>query len=268
MNKILFPTDFSPCASNAFDYANALARKLKATIDLISIFNLPVSDASSVPPDYIQEMLDDKKARIQEQLESFSEQHPSPRIGEKIAEYGVFVYQEVADKAEDQGYDLIVMGTKGEHNTIEKLMGSVTSQMILHASCPVLAVPEHAKFQPIRKIAFATDFFAEEKEAIGSLQVVADAFSADIEYVHIDTSGEAKDLKAEEESIKAKYSFPNFTLVQHKNLYQGMEEYLESNEVDILALFIPRRKLFERLFHNSFSRKMAFHSNIPLLTFR
>ena len=53
MKKILFPTDFSPTAVNAFEYALALAKDLDATIDLMTVYHLPVADASSVPPQYV-----------------------------------------------------------------------------------------------------------------------------------------------------------------------------------------------------------------------
>lgn len=268
MKKILFPTDFSSCASNAFLYANHLAEKLDAQIDLITVFNLPVSDASSVPPEFIQEMLDDKRKNIEEKLEAFHQQHPSKRVGEKIAEYGVFIYQEIVDKAEDQGYDLIIMGTKGEHNAIEKLMGSVTSQMIMHAHCPVIAIPEQAEYRPIRKIAFATDFFPAQRDSFDELQLVAKALSAKIEFVHVETKETYEDLKAKENEIKEQYGYDHFKLVQNKSLMQGMETYVEEDEVDLLALFIPKRKMFERLFHTSFSRKMAFHAQVPILSFR
>ncbi len=268
MKKILFPTDFSTCASNAFVYTQQLARKLRADVDLISIFNLPVSDASSVPPDFIQEMLDEKRSAIYNQLDAFAKEYPSATTGELIAEYGVFVYQEVTDKARDQQYDLIAMGTKGEHNAIEKLMGSVTSQMMMHASSPVLAIPEHAGYRPIKRIAFATDFFPDQKEAIQQLTTFAKNLSAQIEYVHIDTSGNGQTLEGRREEVMRKYGYSQFTLIQNKSLFEGIEDYLVKNSIDLLALFIPKRKLFERLFHNSFSKKMAFHSKIPLLSFR
>ena len=62
MKKILFPTDFSPAAANAFLYAHTLAEALGARIDLINIFHLPIGDASNIPPEYIQKMLDEAEA--------------------------------------------------------------------------------------------------------------------------------------------------------------------------------------------------------------
>ena len=63
MKKILFPTDFSDCAAHAFRYVQELASGLGATVDLLHVFHLPIGDASSVPPEYIQEMLDDMEAK-------------------------------------------------------------------------------------------------------------------------------------------------------------------------------------------------------------
>ena len=41
MKKILFPTDFSPTAENAFLYALALAAAMKAHLTLIHVYELP-----------------------------------------------------------------------------------------------------------------------------------------------------------------------------------------------------------------------------------
>jgi nucleotide-binding universal stress UspA family protein len=41
---------------------------------------------------------------------------------------------------EDEGVDLIVMGTSGKHGLDRFLLGSVTEKVVRSANCPVLAV--------------------------------------------------------------------------------------------------------------------------------
>lgn len=265
MKKILFPTDFSPCAHNAFAYALELAKLLDARVDLVSIYNLPVGEASNVPPEYIQRMLNEKRQATLKNLQNFIVGFPADHIGELRADYGVFVYQEVTDIAHDKGHDLIVMGTKGQHNAMEKLMGSVTTHTMMHASCPVLAIPEEAAFHPIKTIAFASDFSKQEDEAMKHLLSLGKEVGAAIHFVHVETSEEGE-LKGDKQ-VKVPSGFADITVLHSATPMAAIDEYVREKHIDWLAIFIPRRRLWERLFHSSFSKKMAFHTKIPLITF-
>ena len=49
-------------------------------------------------------------------------------------------YAEILRVAEDDGCDLIVMGTHGRKGLRRLLMGSVAEQVVRQASCPVMTV--------------------------------------------------------------------------------------------------------------------------------
>ncbi len=268
MKKILFPTDFSGAARGAFEYALALAEALDATIDVLSIYFLPGSEAASVPPQHIEQLLTERKSRVTEQLHAFLADYSRERIGQLRIDYGVFIYQEIIDAAADGEHDLIVMGTKGEHNRMEKLLGSVTTHTMMHAPCPVLAIPENVRFEPIRKIAYATDFQASDEHAVEELIMLAGELGAEVHFVHIDTNS-GREAKAAVEDLGGESPFPftQFTVVRSPTAQEGVDYYLQQESINLLALFIPRRRFWERLFHSSFSKKMTFHSKTPLLVF-
>ena len=73
MRKILFPTDCSPLAHNAFMYAIEVAKLIDAEIDIISIFHLPMADASAMPPEYIDQMIDERRNEAVQQVAQFVE---------------------------------------------------------------------------------------------------------------------------------------------------------------------------------------------------
>lgn len=268
MKKILFPTDFSEAARNAFAYAVQLAEALEARIDVMSVYHLPINDAGRVPPDYIERMLNEKKQSVDQHLKEFTNDHSQKIIGELKSEYGVFVYQEVIDTAKSGGYSLIVMGTKGERSAIEKMMGSVTTHTMMHAPCPVLAIPEGAEFRPISHIGYATDFEPSDEHAVEQLMEFAGRLGSAIHFVHIDTKAVAGSV--EDYVMVENYPFPftNFSVVGSRSVSEGLDQFVRKNKIDVLALFIPNRRLWERLFHSSFTKQMAFHSKVPLLVFR
>ena len=262
MKKILFPTDCSTLSYNAFLYAIELAKIMDVKIDVLSIFHLPMADASAMPPEYIEQMIEERRAATLANVKRFVDGQEE-RADELRVDYGVFVATEIYEAAGDSDYELIIMGTKGSHNAFEKMMGSVTTQVMMHAPCPVLAVPECAEYKPLKKAVYATDFHLKDPEMVLQLLNICNALGATVDYIHVNK-------KADEPSSKVK-TIAGFAKVEHVNnpsVEEGINSYIDENSIDLLAMFMPRRGLWERLFHSSFTKKIALHTHIPLLVFR
>lgn len=268
MKKILFPTDFSDCAAHAFRYVQELASGLGATVDLLHVFHLPIGDASSVPPEYIQEMLDDMEAKALEELDSFCADYAGrPTLGSRRAVYGLFTPVEITDHAQEGGYDLIAMGTKGERGALEKMMGSVTTDVMMKAACPVLAIPGDAEYRPVGHIAYATDFEPTEEHAVGELMTLAAKLGAQVHFAHVNTGSKGGVIEQVATEKEYPYHFTDFSVINNPSVLDGLDDYIRQRQIDWLAVYIPRRRLWERLFHSSFTKKMTFHTGIPLLVF-
>lgn len=270
MKRILFPTDFTEASERARDYTAKLAAALGAKVDAMHMFNLPFAESAGMTPAMLEEMIATKRQLTREKLEKFLEAVPEEQRGEAIPVFGVFVPEEIDDLVRENKYDLVAMGTLGEHHTqMEKILGSVTSQTMLSVSaCPVLAIPMGASWNGgIRRIAYATDFQPDDEKAASQLLDMAMQLGAEVHFVHVDTKsqiGEKDDFVLLE---KYPFDFTRFAVVSNPNAVEGMDRYLNESGIDLLALYLPRRKLWERLFHSSFTRKMVFHTHIPLLVF-
>lgn len=264
--KILFPTDFSDASENALKYADKLAEELGASLDLISIFRVPAGLSESMGPEMIDQIIKDKKELTEKKMLYLTRDHRPNRETQQEAIFGIFVAEEIAEYARTGQYDLIVMGTKGEEGLYKKIMGGVTTETMLKASCPVLAIPSDAVYQGINSVAFATDYEKNDGGAVQFTKEFTQQIGAEMHVVHV----EKKELFPDEKGEMTDFSvgFSDFTVIQHESVEEGLEAYIEEREVDVLALFIPQRRLWERLFHSSFTKKMTFHSKIPLLVFR
>lgn len=132
--KVLFATDFSEASQTALVYATALARDAGARMLILHVEETPVSYATG-------EML------------VFHPDVPNPelrRMLEKIVPHGGVPYEhhlvvgnpanEIVRLAEEQGADLIVLGTHGRKGLSRLLTGSVAELVLRRAQCPVLAV--------------------------------------------------------------------------------------------------------------------------------
>jgi nucleotide-binding universal stress UspA family protein len=66
---------------------------------------------------------------------------------------------------------------------------------------------------------------------------------------------------------KEQISYPNihFVELEKGDVLQSINNYVETEHVDLLVMAKHNRNFFDRLFHRSLSKKMAFHTQIPLL---
>jgi len=138
--KILFATDFSPASDAALQYATSLARDSGAVLLIVHIQELPTPYAagemmmptSEFPNPEIRHMLEavvpaDKSVRCEHEL----------TVGSPA--------ENIVAIAEDQGVDLIVIGTHGRTGLKRVLMGSVAEAVMRLAGCPVLTVKQASK---------------------------------------------------------------------------------------------------------------------------
>jgi len=56
-----------------------------------------------------------------------------------------------------------------------------------------------------------------------------------------------------------------YDIVTNASIPEGLNDFVLKNESDILSLYMRKRQLWERLFHLSTSKEMAYHTRIPLL---
>ena len=269
MKKILFPTDFSETAKTSFQYAIQLAEVLEAEITLIHIYQLPFIHSEGIPPEQFQEMLDDLEAKVMEKLAQFASKfEEDTNVKMKTdAIFGAVISREITAFAEQQNIDLIIMGTREKHTIVQKWLGSVTSTTMIHAACPVLAIPPHSTYQPIEHIAYASDFSPTDTPAVKQLMQIAGLLGAQIHFLHVETNPDIGEI--EDTVIIDNFPFDHveFAVVNAHSIQEGLNKYIADRQIQVLALYIPKRRLWERLFHRSISKKLSFQSTVPLLTF-
>ncbi len=266
MKKILFPTDFSPAAHNAYQYAIAMAKDMDAKIDLIHIYT-----ASFAGSDFYTDLSKQRKIRIKQQEEmeermhNFINQYDFKNIGDIVVYPGLFIDQEIMERSRKSG-DLLIMGTKGERNAVDKLIGSLTTRLMMTAACPVLAIPENAKYQGMKTITYATTFDFKDTHFLEQLAQFGSYFNSSIQFVHVTDDPR---MEVEENLYLEGLPFEaiHFSIINNPSVMEGIDQYLTEHTSEALALYIPKRSLWERLFHSSFSKKMTFHTDIPLFVF-
>ena len=268
--KILIPTDYSMLSRKAAEYAVSLSANIDAEYILLHCDNVPRPSYSFV------NKLDD--ILRQEALKTGNELADSIRestgVNAKITCDFVFGDPiEVLEKySQKHDVDLIVMGTKGESVIENKIFGSVAAGVLEHVSCPTIFVPQQAEANKPENIAFATDLTNVEEE-IEELIAFAQFFNATIHVVHvypdmIDPS--TFDEEATKLELIANTSYPNITFnaVMDSDIIAGLDQFIASDDPDMIAMFTYKTGILEYLFNTSYTEEMAMHSQTPLLIMR
>lgn len=279
MKNILVPTDFSDNAQNAFVYALHIAHKLGATLTTLHTYTVRYYTPSDTDLSAIQDMLENEVDIEFEEYKAATEK--LRKIAEELGFGEVnmnhllrkgFVTEEILDVIAGEGIDLIVMGTKGASGLKEVIMGSNTAKVIENATCPVLAIPQDAKFTNITKVVYATNCDEHDNLIIERVYQFAQLFNAELNCIHISFIDEAWDkekLKEFEKLTQQAKQTPslNFEVIESESVIDGLKTYAKNNQVSVIAMHTHKRNFFERIFLASYTQKMAYHTHLPLLSF-
>lgn len=135
--NILVPTDFSPCAEHALDYACALAAKLGAKLHVVNAIGGVFPDLPVALTDQMLTSLRDSSTTALARLVD------ARRAGVSFGEVRVIegdARDVILQAATDVHADLIVIGTHGRRGLSRLLLGSVAEHILRRAPCPVLTV--------------------------------------------------------------------------------------------------------------------------------
>jgi len=266
MKKILFATDLSPTAENAFTYAVALAKSFGAVIDIVHVYTVNYEDGQYYAPYYIREVSTAKENSVLEQLDSLSKFVAPRYIGRRHALQGLYADRQIIELSFEGSYDLLIMGTKGAGNALQRMLGSTTTRVMTEAGCPVLVIPASATYHPIEHITYATVYEPSDFPVVEQLINLAEQLNASVQFLHVND----KEVVPTTDFVKMtnlSNRFAVFSEVTGDSVEQGLHTYMDKHPIDLLALYIPQRSTWEQLFHTSFTKKMVFHTDTPLLIF-
>lgn len=139
VKKILVPYDGSEQAQQAVKRAAHIARLQGATLMLLMVVDLNAEVAAfervsmdGYVPAELKEGAYKEIAKIQREMPEDIHVNSTVELGSPA--------ETIVETAEDEGYDLIVMGSRGLGRLEGFLMGSVSQYVLQHVHCPVLVV--------------------------------------------------------------------------------------------------------------------------------
>ena len=271
MKTIVIPTDFSPAADNAVNYGVDMALAIDASVLLLHVYNIPIAlgdvPVALLSVDELKNTAEANIAKLKKNLEHVTSGkikiYTETRLGDVVDEL-----EELAKKIQPFA---VVMGTTGMSAVERTLFGSNALTAIKHLTCPVICVPKGKEYgSGVRKIGLACDFkevaettpVAEIKEFVKEFH--AQLFVLNVDYdnrqVTSDTPEQSALLHTALEEVHPEYHF-----ITHKDIENGINEFAETHNLDLLIAIPKKHKLLDGLFRKSSTKQLVFESHVPVM---
>ncbi len=276
MKKILVPTDFSSCANNALDFAIQSASYMPLEIHVLHAFEA----GQDLYTDYMGLNKEFRLSLMSETQEKLEELKTKVKETSGITLYThlsiLSLTESVLEVSEELNIDLIIMGTLGASGLKEKIIGSRTASLIGKIHLPVLVIPHLYKWKKPEKFLLATNQFENEPAILDFLFEAVDLFMAQMQVIVFNDEenedtftilDQIRKLPPYETLLKKQYHQDTLTTTPlfGNRFEENLQEYIRKNEIDILAMITYPRKFWDRLFHPSVTKRMSYHTQIPLL---
>jgi len=272
MKRILFPTDFSDIATNAFVHALEFAKTIKAEIIVLHSYPvLPVDD------NFFAENFSKEYDTVQlAEFDIFKEEVPKLhalaeacnldkiKMTHRLVEGDLVA--NIADIVKAEKIDYVVMGTSGDTEWEAAFAGSIAGDVIIGIDVPVMCIPDHAKYNQIKVIGFTTRFREKDKIALMALAEFAKKIGAYVRCLYVKTN----DSDISNDTIAAwkeefKLQPVDFFIEESNEIADTVLDFIEQKNIDMLAMLTYKRGFFKGLFQPSYTKKPHPEFHIPLL---
>ncbi len=287
IKRILVPIDFSSNSLTACLFAFALAKKLGSEIKLLHVYNDPFVDSGYMPTrasyqsfsknvlHEIEEMaqknliafLDELKLKLNKFELSDVKFHYNLRKGKP--EY------QIVNLAQTYNPYIIIIGAQGAGKMPSDIIGSVTTKVIENTEVPIIAIPESWEYKDFTHLnmLYATDFQDSDNSAFNKLLDITKPFDISFNCIHIESNENApwKEMQMFKLESSLHKLYPDTEikchLIKHPNLLEGIQNFIDESNIDIISFTSPKRSIFYKLVFPNNLKKMIYQSKIPLLIF-
>lgn len=271
MKTIIIPTDFSQSATTALHYGIEMAKAINAEIHLLHVYQVPVSFTDTpvvlLSVDELKNAAEKQINMLKNEVEHIAPEsvkiHAAARLGS--------VPDEIANYCNEIKPFAVVMGSKGKTGLEKVLFGSNTLTVIRQLIWPVISVPSGTLYgDGIRKIGFACDFKdIAETTPVAVIMSFQKEFNAELHILNVGSEDATAKLGTADDVAGLYKMFenvkPSYHFIKHNSPEEGISEFAETNNLDLLIAIPKKHKLLESLFKTSSTKQLVYHSHIPVM---
>lgn len=270
MKLIIAPTDFSAISDNAIRYATDMAVAMGTNLMLVNVYQLPISFSEvplvTISIDEIRKISEDKLAEIKHDIESITENkikiYTESRLGD--------VSEEITKLTDTLAPFAIVMGTRGTTGTGRFFMGSNSISVISKVGVPVFIIPPGVRFKPFKKVGLATDLKeVVDHTPVAKIRELVQFFNAELHVLNVDYHRKHFTPSTPEETLNMDSLLagmnPLYDFIEDKDIDQGLNDFAEKNDLDLVITLPKKHSMLERFFEKSTTRELIHETHIPIM---
>lgn len=255
--NIIIPVDFSETSLNAARYAAAmLSGKTGIHVILYNMFE-DKEEAGTVMQ-YLESLKTELEQKDVSNIECVTE------LGDDLIDcMGRLAYQKAAE--------LIIMGISEKEEWKQLFFGSNTLKMTEQNICPVMIIPPEANFNGIGNIALASDFKnVDDTTPVLAIKKVLEMFNAGLHIVNINSEhyvALTDEYLAERNKMQEIFEEfdPEFYFIGMSDFYEAIAQFSKDRNIDLIIVIPKSHSFIDNFLHSSHTKKLAFHSSVPLL---
>lgn len=271
IQHILFPTDYSDAADNAYRYCLELAKLFKTKVSVLHIYFLPDIEDIKLPGS-LQAVYDnlrkEEENKLQEKIPHWRRIASEMGISDLEIEYSIIegeVPDDIYARQEAIGADLIIMGTQGASIVEKYFLGNNTANVMENASVPVLGIPPNAMLMDVfSSLVVCTDFSENDKEILKIVLALFPDFNDTITTFHISKSDKKSELKEEWVRFCGKLNV-EFVDILASSFVKGIQKYDNKYGMHILVMRTHVKNALNELFNRDIAKDMIYSKTVPIL---
>mgnify|MGYP001140580867 CR=1 FL=1 len=271
MKKILVPTDFSECSINALNAAIKIAKKTKAKIELVHVYDRPVIGFVDLNIDHKK-----NKAMLQKAQKTMDDMVSSMKIGKVELKSHILAdipLTEIMDQRKFKDVDLIVMGSQGSEGLRELFIGSNTEKVVRKSKVPILSLKEDQGSFNLKNIVLASNFYKELEGVFEQMDDFLGVFKPHYNLLKVVTPGNFETSHYSRKIMNefaSKFKLKDFSIhiYNDNNIEAGILNFAKEIEADAIVIATHGRKGIEHLINGSLAEDVVNHAITPVLSFK
>lgn len=282
MRKILFPFELNnPIYREAYIYGIKFARKINAELIVLNVFKVEVGNDiteekySKLKKDNWFKAYNEINKYNKYYLEEFAQTETDLKVKFNYQFINGILLDEIKNIAREEEVDLIVLPISDGREFNKRQLRIIRDNIFEKNRTSLLVVPFGCEFRPIKSIVFATDLkkLNNYQQYLNDVINYARAFDSSIHFIHISSRENREDWTDSDtyrmvmQAIE-KNKRHTFTSLHGKKIIDSVNEYVESNNADILVVVKHQHYFMESLVHDSLSNEISMHSKVPVLVMR
>ena len=270
-NNILVPIDFSPISENALSHAVKVAKVYNNEITLLYIMEESFLSGlfSAGQNDVMVDAIKAKVAQKANEVQTASGIKVNHRV-----EKGK-VYKTIAETANEEGFDSIIMGSSGASG-LEQIIGSNASRTIQYSEVPVVVIKQSPMAeQGYKKIVMPIDLSMESRQKVEWAIHLGKKFKSEIHIVFSNSSDEylSKRIAGGINIVKAQLEESGIQYVLHDlkdsildNFANEVLQYSDAVKADLILVMTHTEKGIRELIIGTLTQQIVNKSeDIPVM---